>query len=1585
MAREIDNRVVQMSFDNKKFEQNAAESMSTLEKLNSLIGQFGKGPSSDGPSALSKAISGVGSATNVALGAIQGFGSVAGSIFKGIGGIVDTFIGAPLQKVEDIAKSLSLDQVNAGWEKYRDKTQAIQQVVSATAKDFTDLTTGIVDSEKQMEVVTGTVEKLNWFSDETSYSLIDMTSNLAKFTSAGVSLEKAETAMKGIALWAAKSGSNSQEASRAMYNLSQALGTGYVQAIDWSSITNAGMDTIEVKETLIQYGLEVGTLYKDAEGKIRTVNKDLEVTAENVRSTLTEGQWLTNEVLVATLNDYGRFTEELYTLTETTGATASDIMSMLDDYDASIANGEDFDLAGYAEELGLTTQELTQWIEELTSDENKLGRSAFRMAQESKTFEDAIEATKDAISTTWSSIFEKIFGTYDKARIVWTDFTNFLWDVFGAPIDAINEAMEVTDDLDIGSNILDFFYAIGDIGRSVVDIINEILSVFTTFTTTVRKKGGLEETVTVTQTWTEVLRNFLGVVSTGMKNAAESIGGFLHLVKDLRSGGKLSKQQIEEYEELLGEGFMSKGYKIASVISGIVKTFQGLLNAVKGIVKLVGNGRKKIWDSLVPDGSILDGLNRIFTKTGEVGDRLTELFDEINSDQFSLENYPVLSNLVTILTTIGKVIGGVVGGVVWLTSRLSDLVKIRIGKWNPLYTLEEMSGWASNAGAKAEDVFKPLTDGFKNLKNPFDFSSLADWFTGEKGFTSVGDVFDNLWARLRTAAQDSEFFQNTWENIKKIPGGIRTAFGNFGDWFVDIFKKIKEAVSNIDLKGFFDGDFGGFTAFFDKLGEAFNRFVSTASATDWVGLLNGIRKFLTLFTTGKTTLDSGQGIKNFGEGFNSFGEGISTLAGKIPSVDDIKDTLDALGESTQTFMGSLTKTIKAARGDTFAKSLQQIAKALLMIAAALFILSVIDSESMLTSLVSITIFLGVVAGIISAVSSMSEDGGEGFQKTAKAFTFIGAAVLLMAIAVRTLARLKPDALALGIVAMSAMIIGMAAAIKYLDGTDSLKAAGSMIMMALAIQMLTLAVVALALVPLILLAKGLGAAAIMMGMMTKALKGISGKDALGAAGAMIMISIAIDLLTASVLALSLIPLVLLAKGMIAVALMLAMMTTALKGISGKDALCAAVAMNLMSTAMLLMVPAIIALGMIKTDTLIQGLLGLAGVFVVLGVAAFAFQKLNLTLTLESLALSVLAIGAGMALAGVGILAFAAAMLILIPLAPLVVNAVKTVVIGIISLIPQIAIAIVEGIVSFATALTENIGILASALIECIVTIATTIAESATIIVESILIIIEAILKSLAEHLPQILEYGWEIIKTLAVGMWNALGEVLKALLDILKEAWDTIHGKIEEWKDLGRDLMKGWIEGIKEKARAVRDKVAGVGQGILETVEAILGIASPSKEFAWIGRMIDEGLIRGLQKESSSVNDAAAKIGEGALMSISDLASKADAILNDDISPTITPVLDLSNVEQGAQNLQSILGARRSMAIAGSISPSNPFDAEGPITATAMGTLVSDLKEAISQAKLSNTDNMSFDFYLDGSKLEAAVSRRQRQRAIATGR
>lgn len=435
----IDERIVSMEFDNKEFEKNVQQSLTTLEKLKLAL-KFDKNYS-DAFKGMDKASKQINfESLNESIDTVKKhFDALE---IMGVTALVN-ITNQAINTGKRIVDALTFKQIEAGFTKYAEKTSSVQTIINATGKS--------------MEEVTEILEKLNWFTDETSYNFLDMVNNIGKFTSNNIELERAETAMEGIATWAAISGANSQAASRAMYNISQSISQGSMKLMDWMSIENANMATAQFKQTAMETAAALGTLKKDANGVFTTLKGNV-VTVENFRTTLSDS-WFTAEAIMQSLDKYGGFAGKLYDATDklnenakTMDFTATKMLTYIDSYKSGT-----LDLKDIAEDTGMSMTELTDIFEELGSDTYELGRKSFKAAQEAKTFSEAIDATKDAVSTGWMNIFEQIFGTYEEAKQLWTGIANLLYDMFAAGLSDTAELLKEWKKLGGRKYLLDAF------------------------------------------------------------------------------------------------------------------------------------------------------------------------------------------------------------------------------------------------------------------------------------------------------------------------------------------------------------------------------------------------------------------------------------------------------------------------------------------------------------------------------------------------------------------------------------------------------------------------------------------------------------------------------------------------------------------------------------------------------------------------------------------------------------------------------------------------------------------------------------------------------------------------------------------------------------------------------------------------------------------------------------------------------------------------------------------------------------------------------------------------------------------------
>ena len=299
MSDSIDRRVVEMRFDNKDFEQNVNTTMTVLEKLKEKL-NFKGAESAMGASGLGAAVDGLKSRFS----ALEVVGMTA----------LVNLTNSAINLGKSLAKSLTVDQVHAGFAEYELKMGSIQTIMASTGKDI--------------QTVNKYLNDLNTYSDKTIYSFSDMTSSIGKFTNAGVDLDTAVKAIQGISNEAAVSGANAQEASRAMYNFAQALSAGYVKLIDWKSIENANMATKEFKQQLIDTAVEMGNLEKQSDGTYKVLTqganggfKESITATKNFNDSLSAA-WMTTDVLTTTL---GRYADETTDIGKKAFAAAQDV------------------------------------------------------------------------------------------------------------------------------------------------------------------------------------------------------------------------------------------------------------------------------------------------------------------------------------------------------------------------------------------------------------------------------------------------------------------------------------------------------------------------------------------------------------------------------------------------------------------------------------------------------------------------------------------------------------------------------------------------------------------------------------------------------------------------------------------------------------------------------------------------------------------------------------------------------------------------------------------------------------------------------------------------------------------------------------------------------------------------------------------------------------------------------------------------------------------------------------------------------------------------------------------------------------
>lgn len=648
MSKTIDERVVEMKFDNAQFEKNVEQSMSTIEKLKHALNFDSACKSFD---ELEKAANDV-DMSNV-YSAVQSVTSKFNSLEVIARAALTNITNSAVNTGKQLLASLSVDNISAGWTKFGEKTQSVGTLIS---------------QGYDLETVTEQLERLNWFTDETSYNFTDMVANIAKFTATGQDLETSVTALEGIANWAALSGQNASTASHAMYQLSQAMGAGVMRKEDYKSIQNVSMDTDEFRQKCLDAGVALGTLQKTGENTYKSlIACGEDFTKSQFAEHLTEDAWLTSEVMMKVFNEYSAAVSQLYEYTEENGGTASEA------------------------------------IEVLGSSVDEFGLKAFKAAQEARTWGDAVDSVKDAVSTGWMNTFEIIFGNYEEAKGLWTDLANAMYDAFASGAEARNELLKGWKELGGRTKLVEAFWAAWN---KVGQVLNTIKKAY---------------------------RNvFPAMSSDRLYSVTKGLNDFVASIK-------LSDTVLDKLERTF-EGFFSIVDIVATLFGGALKTgvraiialLKGLNIDVLGLTSSVGDTVVSFHDWLLENEEVNEVLSKfsdgVVNCCGSIGEWIRAFADLITSS----------NAFVTVTTFIND-------GVSSLIENLSGVTAIFKEWLSSLTTMDSIT--LGNIGSVV-----------KSLKE-----KVASYFSGiDEGLSDVrasaGEFQNSFSSSLKTAEASASSF-----------------------------------------------------------------------------------------------------------------------------------------------------------------------------------------------------------------------------------------------------------------------------------------------------------------------------------------------------------------------------------------------------------------------------------------------------------------------------------------------------------------------------------------------------------------------------------------------------------------------------------------------------------------------------------------------------------------------------------------------------------------------------------------------------------------------------------------------------------
>ena len=1033
MSKEVEQRVVEMRFDNKQFESATATTMSTLDKLKQKLNFTGasKGFEDINNAAkkvdmnpLAKAVDTV----SVKFSNLQVMGVTA------LANITNSAVNAGKR----IVSALTIDPVKTGFQEYETQINAIQTILANTQSKGTTLGD-----------VTAALDELNKYADQTIYNFTEMTKNIGTFTAAGVDLEKSVTSIKGIANLAAVSGSNAQQASTAMYQLSQALAAGKVSLMDWNSVVNAGMGGELFQNALKRTAKNFG---KDVDGMIEKYG--------SFRESLTKGEWLTAEVLTETL-------------TQLSGAyTEADLLAQ-----------------------GYTKQQAKDIVD--------LANTAVSAATDVKTFTQLIDTLKESIQSGWTQTWELLFGDFEEAKTFFTGLSNTIGGIVQRSADARNSLLEGA----LSSNWDRLTKQINGAGVATEEFSKELEATIKAnggnVDKLVKKYGSLEKALSAgaisSDLITETLKRMGGVTSdvTGStKDLTAKLEYFQKVVDEVWKGNYANG--AERIEALT-----KAGYNYAEVQALVNKTVDGHRLTLEDLneTQLVSIGYSKeeakaiaelakqaeeagtplnkiIEDIAKPSGRdlLIDSLNNslksLISISEAVGKAWRNAFPPMTSDQLYniIEGiHAFTESIIPSADTLDKLTRSLQG-----LFAILDIVTTILGGGLKL-GLRVASELLGTVGLSVLDVTAYLGDllvKFRDflLNNELVNTSIELLATGIMTLiTGIGDLIDafldlpvvqSAIDGVITALSDLADI-GKWA-IEGLQNGLSTGLTSIPQILANIGVSLLNAIKNVlgihspstemyDVGvNAMEGFIGGIESLVSVLLDSVKQIGS--NVIDFFGSIDWSKVFAVAATTGLFYMS--KRMIDIIDAFSAPFEGVGAV---LTSVSNI---IEQSSKQVINVIKGVFKVLNAKAFEMRAGAIKTLAVSLAILAGSLFLISKIDSDRLWESIGAMAALAGIISLLSIAVSKFGATGSLKFVGVGLGLQGMALSLILIAASMKILETIDAEKMTQTLGGFVAMVIAMSGMLALLGkvangpgGKDISKLGGMMLKLSLAMLLM----------------------------------------------------------------------------------------------------------------------------------------------------------------------------------------------------------------------------------------------------------------------------------------------------------------------------------------------------------------------------------------------------------------------------------------------------------------------------------------------------------------------------------------------------
>jgi hypothetical protein len=1404
----VDDRIVNMQFNNKQFEAGAKQSRKTLAGLEGAVTKTGKGSGltnmANGANAVSKRFSVMQVAGISAIATIASKATVAGL---------------------SLVKSLTIDPILQGWDEYNTNLKSIQTVMANTGKGI--------------KPVQSALKQLNDYSDQTIYNFSEMARNVGTFSAAGVNLKTSVSAIKGIANIAALSGSSSQQASTAMYQLSQAIAAGRVNLQDWNSVVNAGMGGKNLQSALINTGIAMGKI----DAKTVKWGKNIKIAGESFRTSISAKggaeAWLGSDVLVQTLALMdGRLSStalKAKLLAKNQKLAADQQLSTTEINKQAAEQLEKNQKA--MEKQGFTPKQ----IESMTSMANR----AYESATVVKTLPQLMGVVKESIGSVWANAFTGIVGNFEQSKKLWTSAANSISKRVQAFSMSLNQSI--------------FMWKKG------VDGIGGRTAVIRGFQAVFKSIGSIFKTVG--QAFRDVFPpssvSVMAKISVGFMRLAEALVPSEQTLKSLRSifGGIFAVMHIG-----------------VSLVTGIAAGFKALFGAMFAGSGKAGGGILKVFASV---GELLKGIDKMLTEGG----KMTTFFETIGT-VVGTALHPVVAIISSIVAAFGSLasgnpkeifesIGSSLGGLTGKGDKIAgmfnaigdSLGKLDAGKVKAFFASLDFSkaGEMARQGVQVATgiitgIVKGLaSEGVPAIKAAMSAvaSAVIDTIKGVLGINSPATTMVPIGKNIVDGIA-----QGIADGINALPGAIGEISGALKSAFSQLFG----GFDSLDFAGLINAVIGGsLMVSFKKMADATTGVLDGVrkSVTDTFGAIQSELKAKALMEigiaigvlAGALLILSFIPMDKLAKGLVGMSIALGMIVYALKVMSGFGQTVDKDGEIINKFNFNLI---------ALAGSMLLISVAMIALATAVAIFGNMDLKTLIKGLIGMAIAMAIMVKSMNAMSGISGK----VASAGLAILLIATAMNVMAGAIAMMGNMDMMTLAKGLIAMS---IGLSIMTSALVTTSSVgenlkSAAFAIVLMAGAMVIMATAVGMFGSMDWSTLAKGFLAVTFSIILFTGALMMLaSGGPAVMAAGAaMVMMAGAMALLVPVIALLGQMDWGTLGKGLLGLAAAMAIFVIA---VAALGAVAMVVGPGLIMLATALAIAGVGAMAFAQAFAIMAGM-GAAGVATL--IAAFMAIIALLPTLARQIAAALTSMIETFAKAaprwrkamGTIIKAMLGTIRDNVPaLAKTLMVLITTGLRVLVSAIPKFVSAGFKIIIGFLKAVRSHIGEITTIAIDIVIKFMKAVGSKAGQLAQAgvnlIIKFINAVTKAIDKNATKIGtaagKLGVAIVKGMVKGLWAVAGEIYSAALDLAKKAIDKIKDKFKIFspskvmEEIGVYVGRGLALGISGGGRHVEAASDELASAAIDTVEGALGIASPSKKAKWWGTQIGAGLAAGLSK------------------------------------------------------------------------------------------------------------------------------------------